>query len=227
MQTMRTKTLLLTAALSAAGMMCATAQTVFSVNAVGYVKKTVPPGEFALVANPLNVTAEGGNSLANVLPDVPLGTVVFEWNGAGFNEYTWTEIAGIGSFWGGDGADSATLNTGEGFYIRNNSDADLELVFVGEVPQGTLNVPLVSGFSLVSSPVPQRGLLETDLGLAPEVGDTVFEFTGTGFNEFVFEEIAGIGTFWSPEEPTIDVAQGIFYRTETARDWTRSFSVNE
>src|SRR5687768_8351279 len=59
---MRTKTLLLTAALAAAGLTSSMAQ-VFSVNAVGFVNVTVPASSFALLANPLN---QPTNDLASV-----------------------------------------------------------------------------------------------------------------------------------------------------------------
>ena len=48
---MRTKTLLLTAALSAAGIATSMAQ-VYSANAVGYVNKLIPTG-FSMIANPV------------------------------------------------------------------------------------------------------------------------------------------------------------------------------
>src|SRR6266851_4855036 len=52
---MRTKTLVLTAAISAAALATSMAQVV-SVNAVGYVRVTVAAGNLQLLANPLNQT---------------------------------------------------------------------------------------------------------------------------------------------------------------------------
>src|SRR5689334_14692664 len=66
---MRTKTLLLTAALSAAGLLPSMAQ-VFSVNAVGYVNQSVPANGLAILAVPLN--GNPNNSLNNTLP-IPNG----------------------------------------------------------------------------------------------------------------------------------------------------------
>ena len=77
---MRTKTLLLTAVLSAAGLASSLAQgAVYSVNAVGYVNLTVPAG-LSLIANPLDAT---DNTIANVLK-VPAGTQIYKFNGTGF-----------------------------------------------------------------------------------------------------------------------------------------------
>src|SRR3954468_1352288 len=62
---MRTKTLLLTAALAAAGAASAMAQNVYSVNAVGYVNKSVVHG-YSIVANPFVVANESLDALMPV-----------------------------------------------------------------------------------------------------------------------------------------------------------------
>ena len=67
---MRTKTILLTAAVLAAGLGASVAQSVFSVNAVGYVNVTIRPG-YNLIANPLN---NGGNTVSEVLPPASHGS---------------------------------------------------------------------------------------------------------------------------------------------------------
>ena len=69
---MRTKTLLLTAALSAAGLLSASAQTaVYSVNIVGYINKTLGTG-LSLIANQLNATPD--NSVPTLF-GTPAGSV--------------------------------------------------------------------------------------------------------------------------------------------------------
>jgi hypothetical protein len=75
---MRTKTLLLTAALSAAGVATSMAQgAVYSVNAVGYVNTPLVAG-FNLVSNPLNNTAANGNTIESLFAGVPDGTQVYK-----------------------------------------------------------------------------------------------------------------------------------------------------
>ena len=61
---MRTKALLLGAAVGAIGLATSMAQ-VYSVNIVGYVNTTIPTG-FSIICNPLNAT--GGNTIGNVMP---------------------------------------------------------------------------------------------------------------------------------------------------------------
>merc|ERR1712065_79731 len=69
---MRTKTLLIAAVLGAVGIATASAQ-VTSVNAVGYVNKSLNAG-LSLVANPLS---NGGNKVSEVIPSAPIGTAIF------------------------------------------------------------------------------------------------------------------------------------------------------
>src|SRR5438046_2589052 len=76
---MRTKTLVLTAVLSVAGAAASFAQAVYSVNAVGYVNKVIPPG-YSMIANPLNNTAANGNTVAVLFPSVPNGTSIFQFD---------------------------------------------------------------------------------------------------------------------------------------------------
>lgn len=212
---MRTKTLLITAALAAAGITSSVAQTVYSVNAVGFVNVTVPAGQFKLVANPLN---QPTNDLATVLPDAPANTAVYEFTPAGFAIYTKR-----GTAWTGTGAAEARLNPGEGFFIKNNGTADFRLTFIGEVPQGpALTTPIVSGFNLLASQVPQAGRVEADLGLPAQLNDVVYMLGAGGY--VLHTKRAAT---WTPSEPSPGVAEGFFLRASSARNWTRSFSVNQ
>merc|ERR1711898_41638 len=77
---MRTKTLLLTAFVGALGFTAAQAQ-VYSVNAVGYVNKSIPAG-FSIVANPLN---NGENKVADVFGANPGSLTVYRFGDAGFS----------------------------------------------------------------------------------------------------------------------------------------------
>ena len=107
---MRTKTLLLSVALGAAGAASSWAQTpVYSVNAVGYVNLTVT-NSFQMIANQLNAA---DSKISTFLPSPPGGTQIFAWNGLGFDTFEY--IAGIGWFPNGD----ATLTPGGGVFLHN------------------------------------------------------------------------------------------------------------
>jgi len=217
---MRTKTLLLTVAVSVASLAAAVAQTVYSVNAVGYVNVTVPAGKFALLANPLN---QPTNSIAAVLPDAPNGTIIYVFDATSASFSQTTKRGGV---WTG-GAAGASLDPGVGFFVKNAGSTDYNITFVGEVPQGTnLTVNFKTGFNLIGSIVPQSGKVQTDLGLPAANGDKVYQFSAStqGYNATTKRGTAWTGT---GGEATIGVAEGFFYQAVAAGAWTRSFSVNQ
>jgi len=207
---MRTKALLLTAAFSIAAI-SATAQ-VYSVNAVGYVNKTLPSG-FSMVANPLN---NGDNKVTDVFGANPPSIVVYKYDGSfSVNAYD-------ADFEEWDNGEQ-TLSPGEGFFVLNGGDA-VTVTFIGEVPQGTLTTPLPAGFSIVSSQVPQEGKLDTDLGFPTTGSPIVYQFVGGSYSvnayDADFEE-------WDNGSPVVGVGEAFWVMSSSAGEWTREFSVNE
>jgi len=210
---MRTQLILTTAAIGVASSLGALGQ-VYSVNAVGYINITVPSKSYVLAANQLNA---GGNTLKEVLPNVPEGTVVFKYAQAG-------GFAAIGFEFGEWGAPNTTVKPGDGFFLQNNTSLPLQVTLVGEVPQGTLATGLLKGLNLVSSQVPQAGKLVTDLRYPAAEGDVVYQWdTATQKykdpNGFEFGE-------WGGGEPNIAVGEGFFVNKAAATSWDRTFSVN-
>jgi hypothetical protein len=211
---MRTKTLLLTAALSAAGIATSMAQ-VYSVNAVGYVNSVLAPG-FNLIANPLNAPT---NTVGALIPVAPDGAQFYKFTpGTGYTTITYDELA---ASWQPDG--NIGLAPGEGGFFFNNSGAPLTLTFVGEVMQGTLNNPLPLGFSIKSSMVPQTGNVNV-LGVPGQDGDQIYKFTpGTVYATSTFD---ALDNDWTPTVPVINVGEAFFINKVAAQVWTRTFTVN-
>jgi hypothetical protein len=119
------------------------------------------------------------------------------------------------------GDPAMTLNPGEGAFIQNISGATFKALFVGEVKQGTLSTPLVKGFQIVSSQVPQAGAVDSVLGFAPEDGDTVYRFNNaTGaYTSATYE-------FGEWVAPSLNVGEAFFLNKQgTGSVWTRTFSV--
>jgi len=234
---MRTKTLLLTAAVGMVGMATSFAQ-VYSVNAVGYVNVTVPAnGPFALLANPLNGT---NNLIGTVLPlpDSADGTTLYKFNvtSQGYDSYT---------FFGGFGWNpgDVTLAPGEGFFLAaaNTAGSTLSITFVGDVPQGHLvnSLQPAPKFAMVGSVVPQTaalgdtsGTYPTSLQFPAEDGDTIYLWDTAGQSYVSYAYFGGYG--WSggtvgPEGPAVPVATGFFAQKgpgTTQTQWVRDFSVN-
>jgi hypothetical protein len=225
---MRTKTFLLSAAVIAAGLSVASAQSVFSVNAVGYVNVPLVAG-FQIIANPLN---NSNNLLSEILPSVANNTTVYRFNPTNqtfYNASTFFLDPGpppVG-VWFPD----AKLAPGEGAFF--SSPVAQTLTFVGEVPQGNLVNSVPPNYSLRSSIVPQSGGISSVLGLTAENNDTVYFFNpanqgyGAALTYFVDPGPPPVGV-WFPSEPTPAVGQGFWFKnnTGTSRSWTRTFSVN-
>lgn len=217
---MKTKSLLAAGLLMAATAATGSAQTVYSVNAVGFVNKTFQANGFTLAANPLSATA---NTVAALFPGVPEGALIFTFNPGtgGFD---------INSFaFGAWSRPNDTIVPGQAFFFKNPTGTAYVNTFVGNVQQGTLATPLNAGFSLVSSQVPQAGLLTTDLGFPTNEGDSVFKFNSVtvGYDVYTFAFGAWSGPGGAPIQPTIDVAEGFFCKKAVGTTWTRAFNVNQ
>ena len=212
---MKTKALLAAGLLMAATAASSVAQTVYSVNAVGFVNVNLPSG-FALVSNPL----EGAvNTVAALFPNtLPNNSQVFKFNpvtgsfsSSTFFFGTWTDA-------------SMTLVPGEGFFFRNPSGTTIVNTFVGNVKQGALTTTLAAGFNMVSSQVPQSGLVATDLGAPVGNNETIFKFNNTTGS---YESSTLFFGTWTAGEPTVGVGEGFFLKKNASASWIRNFSVNQ
>lgn len=169
-----------------------------------------------------------GNTYNNAMPDgtsLPSGTVMMFWNGSGYNNYSWT-----GSAWSSGG--STVLAPGGAAFIQNNSANSITVTFVGLVEEGQLTVPIASGWSLISSKVPQAGGLQSVLGFTPGsfdfflIGALYANWTGYYYDPTVSPPWDdGYGNPIS-YEPVVQVGQGFFIAPNNgAEDWVRNFSV--
>ena len=215
---MRTKTLLLAAALSAAGIISSVAQSnVYSINVVGYVNRDCTGnGAFTLLANPLD---SGTNTLNGVLAAaLPANSKVLKWNGTGFTTYQRTA-----SGWLPPSAGTVTVNPGEGFFVQTpNPSAAVPITFVGNVLQGSLtnNYPLL--FNLSGNLFPDSGTL-TSLGMTPPANDKILLWNGVGYTTYT-KTASG---WLPPAGPSINVADGFFVNTPAGTfSWVRNVTVN-
>jgi hypothetical protein len=214
---MRTKTLLLTAALTAAGALTSMAQ-VYSVNIVGYINVNVPHG-FSMIANQLNNSPD--NHLATLFPNPPNGTFVYQFNNAS-STYIVDDFAD--GAWEGDTAGAMALNPGVGVFINNPGTA-FTATFVGEV-QLVSTVAIPHNFSIVASVIPQSANLDV-LGYVPGNGDFVYQFQNASSSYRVNDFADGA---WEGDDggvaPTPAVGEGFFILNANApKSWTRTFVV--
>jgi len=226
---MRTKALLLTAAVSAAGLTSLFAgDPVYSVNVVGFINLTCKP-DYTLIANQLSGT---NSQLATIVPTVPEGTQLLKWDADAQSYLIYSFIAGA---WyddnGNEVGTTATFGPGEGAFVYNAGTTDFTITLVGEVPQGTSSTDLKPNYTLVGSKVPVAGLLTSSsvLTFPTQDGMQVFKWlNGTGYLIYSF-----IGGAWYDDngnEAVVDAAVGegffVYNNTVTTVPWTLTFNVN-
>lgn len=216
---------------------------VFSANAVGYVNITLQPG-FNLIANPLDNTNNGLNTLLTGLPNT---SRAYRFNALNSPAYQVSTYLTATARW----STNMVMDPGEGFFLFVNGANPVNVTFVGEVPQGNLVNPLLVGnYQIKGSIVPQQlplGRNNSPVGVATlrypaATNDVVFTFQNTGtmstYRAANFRRI-GPNELWTGQNidgtavtadgPVIPVAAGFFlFRSSTATsgDWTRTFSVN-
>ncbi len=226
---MRTKSILLGAAVLAAGIASSMAQNVYSVNVVGYVNVPLNgdavhnggTGLYTLISNPLDASNgganPGGNTLTNLFPAPGLFDEFLQWNGVnGFN------IATFG-FAGWDHNFTVAPGTG-GFYQTTSQQTN---TFAGTVLQGSLTNHFAGGFQVIGNQVPVVSTIDTN-GLTAAVGlfDEVLlwnETKNSGNGGFDIYTLGFSG--WTPSTPTIVPGQAVFLDTASSGNWVQTFTV--
>jgi hypothetical protein len=146
--------------------------------------------------------------------------LVFLWRNGGFDPNNPQFIDGVG--W----LPNPDINPGEGFFIFVGEPTTL--TFVGEVRQtgqGLTAAAIPSGYSIVSSQVPQQATLN-DLAVPGSADDLIFRWDGAAqaYSASNPQFVDGLG--WLPNE-TVDVAEAFFIFANAPLSWTRTFSVNQ
>jgi hypothetical protein len=223
---MRTKTLLLAAAVTAAGIAALQAQSnVYSLNVVGYYNVVFPAGasesgaRFKAVAMQLKPNGIANPTLNNAWTNIPAGMLAYTWAGAGFNPPS--ENLGDGTF-----ETDYAVPYGTALILKNTAATPVTATFVGEVMQGTLTTSWTTGASLRGPLVPQAGGLVAvhQFPVVADAGDSVRVFNGgwSPPNEYL-NAVDG----WENGEPNLAVGEGIYINKISGgtTTWTRIFNV--
>ncbi|MGD9612335.1 MAG: hypothetical protein AB7V22_05465 [Kiritimatiellia bacterium] len=165
-----------------ASVVAASAQEVLSANAVGYIKKTLPPsGGLVMMSIPLDSMTEASNVFGrtSVASEAPQNSTVFFWDEGG-------QIWSIGSK-GTKGWQPAQSNqvviAGQSFFLKSPTNAvdPADVTITGEVPptiaQPVLsrNVPGVGYLSTLANPYPVDFKFgESQLAQTAAQGSSVF-----------------------------------------------------
>lgn len=182
-----------------------------SLNVLGYVSTTVPPG-FAMIANPFDNSAPVGEALKG-WPD---GTTL---NRFDTRLFRLGENAVKHGKWTNPGE---RLPPGEGAIFYNPTSDYKSLSFCGEVMQGNLSVPIPSGFSIRSSIVPLPGNLVSDMDFPIANGDVVHVFDRDQQKYVLYPFENGQ---WTAGEPLIGVAESFWVAKADPGNWVRHFTI--
>lgn len=202
--------------IGAAGIVSSYAQNVYSVNVVGYITLSLT-NTYTMIANQLD--DKNGNYATNVFAGAPAGTIFSKYTSSGYQNLTKTAT------W--SGALGMQIAPGEGVFVRKPpSPATVNLTVVGEVMQGDLVNPIVFGYDIYSTMVPQAGGLSTVHNYPRTTGDTVSFFTPTGYRNFTVVPQGGTNR-WNPNEPIVAVGDAFWVRGNAAAgtNWVRTFNV--
>jgi hypothetical protein len=229
---MRTKTLLLTAAVAVAGVASSMAQSnVYSVNVVGYVNIPLPANKYVLIENPLD---KGNNSITNVIPGpsiLPDSVFLYRFKNGAFLDAE-QFIDGLGWFPG-----TNILAPGDGFFVISPSATNI--TFTGDVIQGAATNTLVAGYSLVGSQVPQSipvgaaGITDPTNTMTMPVEDSMniylWDSTAQAYKDAI-QYVDGLGWFdpnsvFGTNGPVPGIGEAFFVFKANAANWTRTFTV--
>jgi plastocyanin len=239
---MRTKAVVLGAAVLAAGALTSMAQqNVYSLNVVGYINLSLPSG-YSLIANQLN----GTNNVLNTVFGTSFaqdGEQVLKWNASsqGFNQpdtfYTAATAGTAGWYDSSFNPSTTTVSPGEGVFFYN-AGSTATVTLVGSVPQTTNTTSLVPGYTFASISAPVAVDLTTNSTLAlpsfAQDGPSYATFTtGVGYSQpITFYTAATAGTAgwydssFNPAHIIPAVGQGfLIYNDGAAVPWTTSFTV--
>jgi hypothetical protein len=208
----------------------ASAQSASSVNAAGFVKKTVAPGQLVLIQNPFEQFDGGTFTVADIFgTSLPNGTIVYAWSQ--LNQRYAIETLSRGAWTSGDQGRTSLIefSRADGMFVSIPANAPLpsyDIFLFGEVPDSrtavTTVLPLVSGFQMIGYPYPvSKTITETSLASIASAGDVVYSWNGTGWLFEAFSRGA-----WSPGTMVLNPGQAVFYSSVSPKDWTTTKPYN-
>jgi len=230
---MRTKTIIVGAAIIAAGALSSMAQSnVFSLNTVGYYTLNLT-NKFQMIANQLDADGTGtNNTIAGVLgTNLPNQSKVYIFSGGAFTG-TSQYSSGLG-VWGNAAAANTVMQPGKGFFlfIPTAAVTPIKLTIVGNVlgTNGVTNhfsTPYATGYNILASQVPVSSGVQTGLGLTPANQDFIYQFNPATQSVGAKHQYSSALNSWGGGgEPVPAVGEAFWYNAKVANSWNQSFIV--
>ncbi len=139
----------------------------------------IKPG-YTLLANQFD---RGGNTVAEIMPVVPEGTLLYRFDNTIKNFVLNRFTAGSWII------PNQTLPPGEGGFIVNTTASPFRLLLTGQVRDANLPLPVTAGLNMVSSRTLRMLQIQDVLGFTPLPGDTVsrFDNASSTFKRYAFD----------------------------------------
>jgi hypothetical protein len=136
-----------------------------------------PPG-FSLIANPL---FRGANTVVEVLPSVPEGTILYRWDNR-------TKVYKVNVFDFGRWTDPGqSFPPGSGAFLLNPSDLTANITFIGRATAGERITSRAPGFHLIGCGHMESCHIAEHLSFPPVEGDTVYRMVGGKYSLSIFQ----------------------------------------
>ena len=175
------------------------------------------PSGYSLIANQLDSTLPGGNTLNNIWPNAANGTAFYKYSCSGWTSYVYSTDDGQ---WDPDG--NATLNPGEGARIYLPSPATITFTGTPHVPVLPVVLPCgCNAYNLLSRQTTNAPTTFQDLtGFNPAEGTRLYRLSpgASGCSSplvappcyTVYTFSAGI---WDPATPSLNLGESAFIYT--------------
>jgi len=199
---------------------------VTSVNAVGYLRVSVPSNALALVTLDFEYLGDGNFTVTNLIGD-QLGTsgdTVFIWDRVA-KKYN---IESRGRFGWSPGTN--VIRRGDGIWLKNTAVTAKEVVFTGEVPDSntapTTTLQNLTAIDAVGYAYPADvAFTNTTLCKNSKNGDTLFLWDVVTQNYVIYSN----GRFgWNPsvDAVTVKMGEAFWFKTATPTNWTEAIPYN-
>jgi hypothetical protein len=144
----------------------------------------------------------GGNTLQEIMTNVPDGTVVSKYDNTAGHWLQSTYSASLGAWV----PPNITLRPGEGAFLQDPTNAggpiNFTLSFTGQPNLPVLPISITNPIVLVSRQTNGPGNFLNITGFNPSPGTTVYKWNGVSYDTYAFN-----GTNWSPFPPTTLVGE--------------------
>jgi hypothetical protein len=212
------------------------ADTVTSVNVVGYLTVTVEPGKLALLSAPL-LSFDGSSISALLGNQLPDGSQVYFWNrskspapGYDIASYQSAPPFVLTPSWGG--AHTNVIMAGDGFFVKTPASASTTTItLMGEIPaigndSGTNVLTNLDGLNVVSYSFPVDVVFTNTTLAANSNVQQIYTWDQENQTYIIYSrQSAGFPVIpfsgaWPSGSPTISAGRAFWVRTASSLDWS-------